>query len=327
MRRRDFIGMLGAAATWPVAARAQQPALPVVGYLGLETPELYASRLRAFREGLSSTGYEENRNLTIEYRWSEGQYDRLPALVADLVRRGVAVIAVPGGVPGALAAKAATSTIPIVFEMGADPVALGLVASLNQPGGNITGATSLSGEVNPKRLELLHEVVPAATIFGLLVNPTNPANAQPSIRLVKAAADALGLQIQILNAGTEDDFDAAFATLVRLRAGGLVISNDTFYVTRYEQLAAPSIRYAMPTISQSRDFTKAGGLMSYSGSYTETHRQAGIYVGRILKGEKPSDLPVVRATQVEFSINLRTAKTLSLTIPLSLLGRADEVIE
>ena len=176
-------------------------------------------------------------NLTIEYRWSEGQYDRLPALVADLVRRGVAVIAVPGGVPGALAAKAATSTIPIVFEMGADPVALGLVASLNQPGGNITGATSLSGEVNPKRLELLHEVVPAATIFGLLVNPTNPANAQPSIRLVKAAADALGLQIQILNAGTEDDFDAAFATLVRLRAGGLVISNDTFYVTRYEQLA------------------------------------------------------------------------------------------
>jgi putative ABC transport system substrate-binding protein len=327
MRRRDFIGMLGAAATWPVAARAQQPALPVVGYLGLETPELYASRLRAFREGLSSTGYEENRNLTIEYRWSEGQYDRLPALVADLVRRGVAVIAVPGGVPGALAAKAATSTIPIVFEMGADPVALGLVASLNQPGGNITGATSLSGEVNPKRLELLHEVVPAATIFGLLVNPTNPANAQPSIRLVKAAADALGLQIQILNAGTEDDFDAAFATLVRLRAGGLVISNDTFYVTRYEQLAAASIRYAMPTISQSRDFTKAGGLMSYSGSYTETHRQAGIYVGRILKGEKPSDLPVVRATQVEFSINLRTAKTLSLTIPLSLLGRADEVIE
>jgi putative ABC transport system substrate-binding protein len=173
----------------------------------------------------------------------------------------------------------------------------------------------------------LHEVVPAATIFGLLVNPTNPANAQPSIRLVKAAADALGLQIQILNAGTEDDFDAAFATLVRLRAGGLVISNDTFYVTRYEQLAAASIRYAMPTISQSRDFTKAGGLMSYSGSYTETHRQAGVYVGRILKGEKPSDLPVVRATQVEFSINLRTAKTLSLTIPLSLLGRADEVIE
>ena len=223
MRRREFITLLGGtAATWPLAARGQQSAMPVVGYLGIETPELYASRLRAFREGLGSTGYEEGRNVVIDYRWAEGHNDRLPALAADLVRHQVAVIAAPGGLPGALAAKAATSTIPIVFEMGADPVASGLVASLNNPGGNITGATSLSGEVSPKRLELLHEVVPAATLFGLLVNPTNPANAQPSIKLVKAAADTLGLQLKILDASTERDFDAAFATLGSLNAGGMV---------------------------------------------------------------------------------------------------------
>jgi putative tryptophan/tyrosine transport system substrate-binding protein len=328
MQRRKFITLLGgAAATWPLAARAQQPTMPVVGYLGIETPELYASRLRAFREGLGSTGYEEGRNVAIEYRWAEGHNDRLPALAADLVRRQVAVIATPGGVPGALAAKAATSTIPIVFEMGADPVALGLVVSLNHPGGNITGATSLSGEVSPKRLELLHEVVPAATVFGLLVNPTNPANAQPSIKLVKAAADALGLQIQILEASTERAFDAAFAALGKLHAGGMVISNETFYVTHQEELAAVSAHYAMPAVSQSREFTVAGGLMSYSGSFAETHRQAGIYTGRILKGEKPSNLPIVRSTQVELFINVKTAKKLGLTIPLSLLGRADEVIE
>ena len=325
--RREFVAGLGGAVAWPLVAHAQPLALPVVGYLGLETPELYASRLRAFREGLSSTGYEEGRNVTIEYRWAEGHNDRVPSLAAELVHRQVTVIATPGGVPGALAAKAETSTIPIVFEMGADPVALGLVATLNHPGGNITGATSLSGEVNPKRLELLHEVVPVPTIFGLMVNPTNPVNAQPSIKLVKAAADALGLQIQILEVSKEADFDAAFAALVKFRAGGMVISNDTFYVTRQEQLAAASLRYTLPSISQSREFTVAGGLMSYSGSFLETHRQAGVYTGRILKGEKPSDLPVVRATQVEFFINLKTAKKLGLTIPLSLLGRADEVIE
>jgi putative ABC transport system substrate-binding protein len=328
MRRREFITLLGGtAATWPLAARGQQSAMPFVGYLGIETPELYASRLRAFREGLGSTGYEEGRNVVIDYRWAEGHNDRLPALAADLVRHQVAVIAAPGGLPGALAAKAATSTIPIVFEMGADPVASGLVASLNNPGGNITGATSLSGEVSPKRLELLHEVVPAATLFGLLVNPTNPANAQPSIKLVKAAADTLGLQLKILDASTERDFDAAFATLGSLNAGGMVISNDTFYVTREKQLAAVSIRYAIPAVAQSREFAVAGGLMSYSGSFAETHRQAGIYTGRILKGEKPSNLPVVRSTQVELFINLKTAKKLGLTMPLSILGRADEVIE
>jgi putative ABC transport system substrate-binding protein len=331
MRRRKFISLLGGAAASPLfrpfAARAQQPAMPVVGYLGLETPDLYASRLRAFREGLGTTGYEESRNVAIEYRWAEGHNERVPALVADLVHRQVAVIVTPGGVPGALAAKTATSTIPIVFEMGADPVALGLVTSLNQPGGNITGATSLNAEVNPKRLELLHEVVPAATVFGLLVNPTSSANAQASTKLANAAADALGLRLQILDASTEDDFDVAFATLVKLRAGGLVISNDTFYVTRHEQLAAASVRYAMPAISSSREFTAAGGLMSYSGNYTETHRQAGVYAGRILKGEKPSDLPVVRSTKVELFVNLKAAKALGLTIPLALLGRADEVIE
>ena len=328
MRRREFITLLGgAAATWPLGARAQNTAMPVVGYLGLETPDLYASRLRAFREGLGTTGYEEGRNVTIEYRWAEGHNERVPALVADLVHRQVALIVTPGGVPGALAAKAATSTIPIVFEMGADPVALGLVASLNQPGGNITGATLLSAEVNPKRLELLHEVVPTATVFGLLINPTSFVNAQASTKLAKAAADALGLQLQILDASTEDDIGVAYATLVKLRARGLVISNDTFYATRQEQLAAASLRYAVPAISQSREFTAAGGLMSYSGSFTETHRQAGVYTGRILKGEKPADLPVVRSAQVELSINLKTAKKLGLKMPLALLGRADEVIE
>jgi len=328
MRRREFLGVLGGvAAAWPLAARAQQPAMPVVGYLGIETSELYASRLRAFRAGLGSTGYEEGRNVVIDYRWAEGHNDRLPALAADLVRRQVAVIAAPGGLPGAWAAKAATTTIPIVFEMGADPVAAGLVTSLSNPGGNITGATSLSSEVSPKRLELLHEIVPAATLFGLLANPTNPANAQPSIKLVKAAADSLGLQLQILNASTEQDFDTAFATLGKLHAGGMVISNDTFYVTREKQLAAVAARYGIPAVAQSREFAVAGGLMSYSGNFAETHRQAGIYTGRILKGEKPSDLPVVRSTQVELFINLKTAKKLGLTMPLSILGRADEVFE
>jgi putative ABC transport system substrate-binding protein len=328
MRRREFIALLcGAATTRPLSAHAQQSAMPVIGYLGLESAELYESRLRAFRKGLGTTGFEEGRNVTIEYRWAEGHNERAPALAANLVHRQVDVIVTPGGVPGALAAKAATSTIPIVFEMGAAPVALGLVASLNHPGGNVTGATSLSAEVNPKRLELLHEVVPAANIFGLLVNPTSPANAQASTKLAEAGADALGLRLHLLNASTENDFDAAFAALVKLRAGGMVISNDTFYVTHQEELAAASVRHAMPTISSSREFTAAGGLMSYSGSFAETHTQAGIYAGRILKGEKPSDLPVVRSTMVELFVNLKAAKALGLTVPLALLGRADEVIE
>lgn len=328
MRRRDFVSLLGgSAAAWSLAARAQEPKVQVIGYLGLETPELYASRLRAFHEGLRKTGYEEGRNVAIEYRWAQGHNERVPALIADLVGRKVDVIAVPGGVPGALAAKAATSTIPIVFEMGADPVALGLVASLNHPGGNITGATSLSAEVNPKRVELLHELLPKAEIFGFLVNPTNPANDQASSKLAMAAAKSLELKLQVLNASKEDDFEAAFAELVRLHAGGLVISNDTFYVTRQELLAVAAIRHAMPAISQSREFVTAGGLMSYSGSYTETHKQAGVYTGRILKGERPADLPVYRSTEVELFINLRTAKALGIDVPLWLLGRADGVIE
>jgi ABC-type uncharacterized transport system substrate-binding protein len=328
MRRREFITLLGgAAATWSRAARAQQPAMPVVGYLGLETPERYASRLRAFREGLGSTGFEEGRNVTIEFRWAGGHNDLLPTLVADLVGRQVSVIAAPGGVPGALVAKAATSTIPIVFEMGGDPIALGLVANLNHPGANITGATSQNSEVNPKRLELLHQVMPTAAEFGLLVNPTSPANAQASVKLVKTAADAIGLRLQIFEASTEHDFDLVFAELAKQRVAGLVISSDIFYATRSEQLAAAAARYAVPAVHQSRDFTAAGGLMSYGGSFTETHRQAGIYVGRILKGERPGDLPIVLSTKVELFINLKTAKTLGLTIPLALLGRADEVIE
>jgi putative tryptophan/tyrosine transport system substrate-binding protein len=292
MRRRDFItGIAGSLVAWPLAGLAQHSATPVIGYLGLETPDLYASRLHAFREGLSTTGYEEGRNVAIEYRWRRvTKNDCRPSqptlfggrLTWSLHREACQV----------LSAKAATSTIPIVFEMGADPSPLGLVQSLNHPGGNITGATSLSGEVNPKRLELMHELIPAASLFGFLVNPTNPANAQASIKLMKEAADALGLELKVLNASKEDDFDVAFATLVNLHAGGMIIANDTFYVTRQEQLAMASLRHAMPAISQSREFAAAGGLMCYSGSYSETHKQAGIYTGRILKGEKPSDLPV-----------------------------------
>jgi putative ABC transport system substrate-binding protein len=328
MRRREFITLVGCAvAAWPLAARAQQPAMPAIGYLGLETPEQYASRLRAFREGLASTGFEEGRNVTIEFRWAEGRNDRVPKLVADLVGRKVSVIAAPGGAPGSLAAKAATSTIPIVFEMGADPIALGLVENLNHPGGNITGATSLNTEVNPKRLELLHEVMPAATTFGLLVNPTSPANAQASAKLVKTAANDLALELQVFEASTERDFDTIFAALAKQRVAGLVISNDIFYATRSEQLAAAALRYAVPAIHESRDFTAAGGLMGYGGSFTEAHKQAGVYVGRILKGEKPGDLPIVLSTKVELFINLKTAKILRLTIPLALLGRADGVIE
>lgn len=328
MQRRGFIGLVGGAAVaWPFAAWAQQPTMPVVGYLGIETPELYASRLRAFREGLSSTGYEEGRNVVIDYRWAEGHNERLPVLAADLVRRQVAVIAAPGGSIGAKAVKGVTSTIPIVFEMGGDPVASGLVASLNKPGGNITGATSLSGEVGPKRLELLHEIVPAATLFGVLVNSTNSSGSQATIKLVQAAAVSLGLHVQILDASTEGDFDTAFATLAKLNAGGMVVGNDTFFATREKQLAALAVRYAIPTVAQSREFAVAGGLISYSGNFTETHRLAGIYTGRILKGEQPSNLPVVRSTQVELFINLKTAEQLGLNMPLSILGRANEVIE
>ncbi len=327
MRRREFITLFGgAAATWPLTARAQQPAMPVIGYLGPESPAVFASRVTAFRQGLGETGYAEGRNVAIEFRWAEGQHNRLPALAADLVGRQVAVIVAPGGAPGALAAKSATTTIPIVFEMGADPIAIGLVGNLNRPGGNLTGVSSLNVQVTPKRLEILHEAVPTAAEVAVLVNPTSPT-ADSQLRSLQAAARALGLQLHVLHASAERDFDTVFATLLQLRAGGLVVSSDGFFATHSEQLAALTIRHAVPAIHQSRDFTIAGGLMSYAGSFAESHRQAGVYTGRILKGERPADLPVQQVTKVELFINLKTAKALGITFPLTLLGRADEVIE
>ena len=327
MRRREFITLFGgAAATWPLTARAQQSAMPVIGYLGPESPAVFASRVRAFRQGLGETGYAEGRNVAIEFRWAEGQHNRLSALAADLIGRQVAVIVAPGGAPGALAAKSATATIPIVFEMGADPIAIGLVGNLNRPGGNLTGVSSLNVQVTPKRLEILHEAVPTAAEVAVLVNPTSPT-ADSQLRNLQAAARALGLQLHVLHASAERDFDTVFATFLQLRAGGLVVSSDGFFATHSEQLAALTIRHAVPAIHQSRDFTIAGGLMSYAGSFAESHRQAGVYTGRILKGERPADLPVQQVTKVELSINLKTAKALGITFPLTLLGRADEVIE
>jgi putative ABC transport system substrate-binding protein len=328
MRRREFITLLGGAAVvWPLAARAQQPAMPVIGYLGSESPDLFADILRAFRQGLNETGFVEGRNVAIEFRWAEGHNDRLPALAADLVRRQVTVIAAPGSTPAALAAKAATTTIPIVFQLGTDPVATGLVASLSRPGGNLTGVTSLNVEVGPKRVELLHELVPTATSIALLVNPTNPALAVALSRGVQVAARTLGLQLYVLNASTEHDLDGAFARLIQLRAGGLVIGTDIFFTSRIEQLAALALRHAMPAIYQYREYAAAGGLMSYGGNHADLARRAGVYTGRILKGEKPADLPIQQVTKVEMIINLKTAKALGITVPLVLLGRADEVIE
>jgi putative ABC transport system substrate-binding protein len=326
MKRREFITLLGGAAAWPLAARAQQPKMPVIGYLSSAFPDRDGGRLRSFRQGLNETGYVEGQNVAIEYRWAEEQNDRLPTLAADLVSRQVSVIAMAGQVLGAFAAKAATKTIPIVFLTGGDPVALGLVSSLNRPGGNLTGVTTLSAELEPKRLELLHDLVPKATTIGALVNQTNPI-AETQSRELQAAARALGLKLQILNVSTERDFDSVFARLVELQASGLVIGTDGLFISQSEHLAALTMRHAVPAIFQFRTFAAAGGLMSYGGSLADMYRQSGVYTGRILKGEKPGDLPVQQVTRVELIINLKSAKELRLDVPATLLARADEVIE
>ena len=327
MRRREFIAFLGgAAASVPLAARAQQPTMPVVGYLSSTPPEAVQGNVAAFHQGLSESGYFEHRNVAIEYRWVEDQHDRLPELAADLVRRRVAVMAATGALPVALAAKDATTTIPIVFAIGGDPVQLGFVANLSRPGGNLTGVTNLNTELLPKRLELLHEALPGTTAIAALINPTNPA-AESQSRDLLAAARTLGRQLHIVHASAEGSFDAIFTSLAQGRAGGLVITGDGLFVSRSAQLAGLALRHAVPAIFQFREFAAAGGLMSYGGNRTDQNRLVGVYAGRILKGEKPADLPVQRNTKVELIINLRTAKGLGLTVPLTLRGRADEVIE
>jgi putative ABC transport system substrate-binding protein len=326
MRRREFIaGLGGAAVVWPAGAPAQHT-LPVIGFLSSASPDQDAGRLRGFRQGLSEAGFIEGRNVAIEYRWAEERNDRLPVLAADLVRTQVAIIVQAGQVLGALAAKAATKTIPIVFLTGGDPVALGLVDSLNRPGGNVTGITTLSVELEPKRLELLHGLVPAAKTFGALINHTSP-NAQIQSKSLREAARTLGLTLQILSASTEPDFDIAFAKLAELRTGGLVIGNDGLFISKPERLASLAVQYALPTIFQFRAFAAAGGLISYGSDLVDLYRLSGIYTGRILKGEKPANLPVLQATKVEMIINMKSAKTLGIDVPLPLLGRANEVIE
>jgi putative ABC transport system substrate-binding protein len=321
MRRREFIAGLGSAAVWPFAAQAQQPAAPVIGVLNAISS---MGRVRAFYRGLNDGGYVEGRNVAIEYRSAGGEYERLPALAADLVRRRVAVIAALGA-PAALAAKAATSAIPIVFEVGADPVEVGLLASLSRPGGNMTGVANLNLEVGPKKLQLLHELVPTATIIGLLVNPTNPNNEIRS-KDMQAAAHILGVELDVLRASTERDIDEVFANLVQARVGALVINPDPLFTGRIEQLVALAARYAMPTI-YNREFAAAGGLIGYGVNLADAYRLAGVYTGRVLAGAKPADLPVQQSTGVELVINLKMAKTLGLTIPETLLATADQVIE
>jgi len=325
MKRRDFISLVGGAAAWPIAARAQQPALPVIGFVRSTSLAPFQSLVVAFGDGLKEAGFVAGQNVAIEYRYAENQRDRLPALVAELLGIPVAVLVVNSG--AAAAAKAATTTVPIVLVAGADPVKDGLVASLNRPGGNITGIVQLSQEVLPKRLELLHDLLPAAHVFVLLVNPTDPAVAEPQVRQAQSVADTLGLELHVLNASSEHDLDAVLAKLIELRAGGLVIGGDAFFSSHSNQLAALAIQHAVPAVYQHRDFAAAGGLMSYRSSITDTHRLAAIYAGRILKGDKPADLPVQQSTKVELFLNLKTAKALGITVPLSLLGRADEVIE
>jgi putative ABC transport system substrate-binding protein len=330
MRRRDFITLVGgSAAAWPLAARAQQAVMPVVGFLNAASQDVSSHVVGAFRLGLKEMGYVEDRNVAIEYRWAENHYDRLSALAAELVDRRVSVIAAGRNTSAALAAKVATTTIPIVFLMGGDPVEAGLVTSLNRPGANVTGVTTLNVEITPKRLEVLHELLPTTSIMAVLINPLNdPAIVEAERRQAREAANTLGLQmIRVLQASTERDFDDAFSTLIEQRTGGLVITADTLFSSKSVELAALALRHAVPTISPYREFVAAGGLMSYGGSVTELYRLVGVYTGRILKGEQPANLPVQQLTKVELAINLKTAKAFGLTVPNSLIGRADQIIE
>jgi len=325
VKRREFITLLGGLVTSPLAARAQQTPMPVIGVLHGASPDAYAPMVTALSLGLSEAGYAEGRNVTIEYRWAEGHYDRLPRLAAELVRQQVAVI-VTGGTPPAFAAKAATSTVPIVINVGIDPIQAGLVASLNRPGGNITGIALLTTELAQKRLELLHELLRTASTVAMLVNPATPLTVSET-RGVQKAADSLGLQLHVLNASTEREIDTAFGTIVELRAGALVVSVDPFLNSQRNQIVALAARHVVPTIYGVREYALAGGLMSYGNDLADTYRQCGIYAANILKGAKPADLPVQQVTRVEFVVNLKTAKALGLTFPITLLGRADEAIE
>jgi len=326
LRRREFITLLGSATAWPLAARAQQPAMPLVGFLNPTSPDPNVDLLRAFRQGLKETGYVEGENVAIEYRWAENQIDRMPALAAELVRKQVAVIATTGATVAASAAKAVTTTIPIVFLTGADPVESGLVASLARPGGNLTGINLLTIDLTAKRLELLRELVPAATRVAVLANPAGPAP-EAMLRDVETAARAMGLQVQVLNAGTSPEIDAAFASFVRERPDALFVGPDPFFVSRRVQLVHLASRHAVPAAYTQRDYAVAGGLMSYGSNLMDAFRQVGVYTGRILKGAKPTDLPVVQASKFELVINHETARMLGLTVPDKLLATADEVIE
>jgi len=327
MRRREFITLLGGtAATWPLAARAQQPTMPVIGFLGPTSPDVFSDRIRGFHRGLKETGYVEGENLTIAYRWAEGQFDRLPALAAELVRRQVAVIAA-GATSAAFAAKAATTTIPILFVIPEDPVGLGLVASLARPGGNMTGVNLLAAEVVAKRLELLRALIPGAARVAVLINPADAKTSESTLRDVDTAARAIGLQIQVARARTIGEVDAAFAAFARERPDALILGADAFFTSRRIQLANLASRHAIPMTSATREITDVGGLMSYGANIPDAWRQVGAYTGRILKGAKPADLPVVQATKLELVINAQTARILGLTVPASLLATADEVIE
>jgi putative ABC transport system substrate-binding protein len=327
MKRREFIRLLGgAAAMWPLAARAQRRPMPVVGFLNVASPGALRQQIAAFREGLKESGYVEGQNVAVEYRWAEGQYERLPELAADLVRQQVSVIVVGGGAQAELAVKAATTTIPIVFSAGGDPVRSGLVASLNQPSGNITGVYHFATGLEAKRLGLLHEMLPKATPIAVLINP-NFADAENQLRDVQEAAARLGVQLVVVRANAESDFNAAFSTVVQQRSGALLVGASPFFNNRREQLVVLAARHALPTIYEWRDFAAAGGLMSYGTSLADAYRQVGVYAGQILKGAKPVDLPVVQSTRFELVINLSTAKALGIEVPPTLLARADEVIE